>query len=814
MSNEGRDEFEQRGQTDQPQQEQEPTEQQNTSPLSSDAETEPLTNDDPSLDGSLTQQEAMHVRASPAPAAEGSPTLHGAVVDDVHQGDTGETVTPSCNFGSESDLTDESERATPQPTETQDHGAHEDAPPLASSAESWDLTQKPGATGLKRSALDGLAELAASAGDMEQNDTAYTRTNDAGALETHASQDEVVEQEENTYARPVTYDGADADAIDKNVEADDDDNNNDNEDDDGHDDTAPRTPFTQVHDRIDDVAMDMHASPQRKTQSLHRAVIAAMGKRRAAATGGAPSLLVDQDVDSSNPPSAATSRQGSPTADSEDAVDATKAPEQEETASGKEDDNGADEDRSEEALGRMQEETGEEDTENMDVDERLEQRTSRKGQDQTKQEPGEDDSRADTVGEGDSERTEQRRKKATRTYEKEDAVMTTPSKGRGSTSAHSVDAAENEEETSLHRQEALDQLTRIELGFVMLRQRLYTERLEELEREADMIQQGTHPELRILHTLIDTRKEKRLACLDVWLRLQEQEYERLEKTEEKIAWVNWRDRAASIRREMMSQTDRKRRKLEREKRKLDEPQPARRNQPFEAEFAYKPPAYSRRTRQMPDLYMKSEASLRDVRNFVAYPDVRGLDEYDAWLDMEQMGIRPVPMPPPGYLRVDEVPPAAAHEPYVPAPLSSSSYATGGSEAAMPPGAEHMGYYGPLPPPPAGAHRGHFEHGPLPPPAGAYDGMYVDTMDMSRRAPQNAEYEAPIPARPSAAGGAAGVGAPGHASAADSGAGASASTGTGAPPFASSNMPTPTGNYSMSSEQTSLNGVPMTHVVRA
>ena len=569
-----------------------------------------------------------------------------------------------------------------------------------------------------------------------------------------------------------------------------------------------------MHDRIDDVAMDMHASPQRKTQSLHRAVIAAMGKRRAAATGGAPSLLVDQDVDSSNPPSAATSRQGSPTADSEDAVDATKAPEQEETASGKEDDNGADEDRSEEALGRMQEETGEEDTENMDVDERLEQRTTRKGQDQTKQEPGEDDSRADTVGEGDSERTEQRRKKATRTNEKEDAVMTTPSKGRGSTSAHSVDAAENEEETSLHRQEALDQLTRIELGFVMLRQRLYTERLEELEREADMIQQGTHPELRILHTLIDTRKEKRLACLDVWLRLQEQEYEHLEKTEEKIAWVNWRDRAASIRREMMSQTDRKRRKLEREKRMLDAPQPARRHQPFEAEFAYKPPAYSRRTRQMPDLYMKSEASLRDVRNFVAYPDVRGLDEYDAWLDMEQMGIRPVPMPPPGYLRVDEVPPAAAHELYVPAPLSSSSYATGGSEAAMPPGAEHMGYYGPLPPPPAGAHRGHFEHGPLPPPAGAYDGMYVDTMDMSRRAPQNAEYEAPIPARPSAAGGAAGVGAPGHASAADSGAGASASTGTGAPLFASSNMPTPAGNYSMSSEQTTLNGVPMTHVVRA
>jgi len=41
------------------------------------------------------------------------------------------------------------------------------------------------------------------------------------------------------------------------------------------------------------VAMDMHASPQRKTQSLHRAVIAAMGKRRAAAAS--EGLVLDSD---------------------------------------------------------------------------------------------------------------------------------------------------------------------------------------------------------------------------------------------------------------------------------------------------------------------------------------------------------------------------------------------------------------------------------------------------------------------------------------------------------------------------------------
>ena len=286
-----------------------------------------------------------------------------------------------------------------------------------------------------------------------------------------------------------------------------------------------------------------------------------------------------------------------------------------------------------------------------------------------------------------------------------------------------------------------------------------------------MIHQGTHPEIQMLHTLIDLRKEKRLRYLGMWLQCSIREHERRAQAEEKIAWVNWRDCAASLRRDMMCDMDRKRRKLEREKRMLDAPQPMRRYQPFEAEFAHKPPSYSRWTRQRPDQYLPYGASLRDPRSFVAFPDVRGLEEYDVWMDMEQMGIRPMPMPPPTYLRPDDMPP---HEMYA-APTYAGSL----------PGSEPMGYYGP---PETGPP--YVEHSrPLPPVAAPYEGMYVEPMEMSshpadlQRAPP-AGPSAPAPPLPPSRGLPAQLGPPPSAA--------------GRPPFAA--------------EQPM--GIPISHVVRA
>ena len=170
------------------------------------------------------------------------------------------------------------------------------------------------------------------------------------------------------------------------------------------------------------------------------------------------------------------------------------------------------------------------------------------------------------------------------------------------------------------------------------------------------------------------------------------------------------------------------------------------------------------------------ASLRDPRSFVAFPDVRGLEEYDVWMDMEQMGIRSMPMPPPTYLRPDDMPP---HEMYA-APTYAGSL----------PGSEPMGYYGP---PETGPP--YVEHSrPLPPVAAPYAGMYDEPMEMASRArarqssppaaPDRAHPAAPAPPLPPSRGLPAQLGPPPSAA--------------GRPPFAA--------------EQPM--GIPISHVVRA
>lgn len=560
--------------------------EQPTSPLSSEAETEPLPFDEtePDMQRPLTMD-----------GTEDTENERVAQENDMDANDS--ELPPHAEEGPEPSDVHHAESS-----EQLDAGVRgpDDESSLSEAMEE-DREENMDTSHLERSALDGLAELAASSSNVPEE---MVPPPTSSALSSDTSQDEDQEREGQTPpAEPADGDAAE----------------------DG------------------DVTMMPTTLSSRNKTSLHRAVMAAVGKRRAAATGGAPSLLVEQDGDNSAPASAATSRQGSPVAESE---------------------------------------TGE-----------------------AKETKMEDD--ADSDAPEPSVMDEEKDEMATETMSNAGETVT-ESHGR------SAEHADDDAEASQQRQEAMDLLTRMELGFAMLRERLYRERLEELEREAEMIQQGTHPELRLLHTLIDTRKERRLAHLDVWLEKSEHEHELRARAEDKIAWLNWRDQAATLRRRMLAQTDRERRKLDREKRLLDAPPPMRRHQPFEVDFVRKPPSYSRRTQRMGHLYMTREMPLHDTRGFLAYPDVRGLDEYDVWMDLDQMGIRsalpPPVMLPPGYARPKDVPP---HDMYAPYPGM--------------PGDAPMGYYGP---------PGPYVEGPGPPgPASrqglapVYDGMYVDRMEL-------------------------------------------------------------------------------------
>lgn len=97
----------------------------------------------------------------------------------------------------------------------------------------------------------------------------------------------------------------------------------------------------------------------------------------------------------------------------------------------------------------------------------------------------------------------------------------------------------------------------------------------------------------------------------------------------------------------MEDVARKRRRLDREKRTLDGPRPARRHQVFETELIRNPEYDEAQARAYPHGKKKRKVAqeiedLDEMGAYVAYPDLRGAEDGDAWMDMERMGIQPDP----------------------------------------------------------------------------------------------------------------------------------------------------------------------------
>ncbi|OCH94620.1 hypothetical protein OBBRIDRAFT_789097 [Obba rivulosa] len=127
-----------------------------------------------------------------------------------------------------------------------------------------------------------------------------------------------------------------------------------------------------------------------------------------------------------------------------------------------------------------------------------------------------------------------------------------------------------------HRAEALDVLATIELKFALLRERLYVEKMEGLAWEEGLIADGTHPELLHLHTELSKRRDKRLE-----LASRRRDYEvanvtKRRRLDEGGVWSWWKNVRDELQTEMLSETSRKKRRLERERRALERPQPVRR----------------------------------------------------------------------------------------------------------------------------------------------------------------------------------------------------------------------------------------------
>ncbi|KAH8102158.1 hypothetical protein BXZ70DRAFT_906139 [Cristinia sonorae] len=127
----------------------------------------------------------------------------------------------------------------------------------------------------------------------------------------------------------------------------------------------------------------------------------------------------------------------------------------------------------------------------------------------------------------------------------------------------------------VHRAEALDVLAQIELKFALLREKLYVEKMEGLAWEEALIADDIHPEMLQLQTELDKRRSKRL---DLAARRRDFEVANItkrRKLDEDSVWSWWKTSRDDLQAEMTSEMNRRRRKLDRERRNLDRPLPAR-----------------------------------------------------------------------------------------------------------------------------------------------------------------------------------------------------------------------------------------------
>ncbi|KAI5475308.1 Sds3-like protein [Pseudohyphozyma bogoriensis] len=277
------------------------------------------------------------------------------------------------------------------------------------------------------------------------------------------------------------------------------------------------------------------------------------------------------------------------------------------------------------------------------------------------------------------------------------------------------------------RAEAMEELTKIEIGFAKLRDKLYIERMMDVEKERMGIETGTHPELIQFNQLVEMRRTKKLELAKKWLEGLEDSYERQRASEEHTVWTWWSDERAELRSTMLDEAYSKKRKLEREKRAMDRPkEPGLTPYLAPRPVPTVPLQHRRRLGFDGELLMEN-----DIAWALRHPDVRidatvsGLDEEAAWQDMERMGLRaPVPQPgmyafEPGFPTAQPVnfadPRAGPPNPLTPFGGSySTAFDSAGLGSGLPPPQHHFGALGSLPPLPSQAGQSRVDFPARPP----------------------------------------------------------------------------------------------------
>ncbi|KAI9304289.1 hypothetical protein BJ944DRAFT_267069 [Cunninghamella echinulata] len=190
---------------------------------------------------------------------------------------------------------------------------------------------------------------------------------------------------------------------------------------------------------------------------------------------------------------------------------------------------------------------------------------------------------------------------------------------------------EEDRDNRQRHKEALEALTHIEEEFARLREKMYQEKMQELNEEAIMIANGTHPELITLMAEIEEKKGKRISTAETWRECQHANFKRQFEGFEYQANINFIARRNAMKRDLLSSVDGKRWRIEDEIDKLSDP--------LQKPGKVIPDIHKLRTQKQ--VRREETMELQDIKDVIGFPrapQVPGLSHQDIYDDLLALGL--------------------------------------------------------------------------------------------------------------------------------------------------------------------------------
>ncbi|GAA5797309.1 hypothetical protein HPULCUR_002690 [Helicostylum pulchrum] len=250
---------------------------------------------------------------------------------------------------------------------------------------------------------------------------------------------------------------------------------------------------------------------------------------------------------------------------------------------------------------------------------------------ETKNDDDEEEEGVEQEGGGGVKSTENNRD-TTSSDDLKKSVLDTPTEQNGECEdTKMIEPQENDDHDYQQRhKEALDALTHIEVEFARLRDKMYEEKMSELNEEAMMIANGTHPELVTLMAEIEEKKGKRIHSAEAWRKHQHANFKQQFEGFEYQANIHFISQKNALRRDLLSNINGKRWNIEDERTKLNDPARSDRVFPDGREMV----AHKREQKE-------ETGELQDIKETVGFPMApipTGLSLQDVEDDLKILGI--------------------------------------------------------------------------------------------------------------------------------------------------------------------------------